>query len=52
MFSSPLLVLSVATAISDQSNCGGENSNGSDNPHDANSETCSESLSALSSFET
>ncbi|KAL9405161.1 hypothetical protein Peur_002133 [Populus x canadensis] len=52
MFSSPLLVLSVATAISDQSNCSGENSNGSNNSHEADSETCSESLSVLSSFET
>uniref|UniRef100_A0A6M2F226 CRAL-TRIO domain-containing protein n=1 Tax=Populus davidiana TaxID=266767 RepID=A0A6M2F226_9ROSI len=52
MFSRPLLVLSVATAISDQSNCSGENSNGSDNSHEADSETCSESHSALSSFET
>eukprot|EP00258_Populus_trichocarpa_P048730 XP_024464749.1 SEC14-like protein 5 isoform X1 [Populus trichocarpa] len=51
MFSRPLLVLSVATAISDQSNRSGENSNGTNNSH-ADSETCSESLSAHSSFET
>ncbi|KAJ6964243.1 hypothetical protein NC652_002505 [Populus alba x Populus x berolinensis] len=52
MFSRPLLVLSVATAISNQSNCSGENSNGSNNSHEADSETCSESHSALSSLET
>ncbi|KAJ6984373.1 hypothetical protein D5086_017697 [Populus alba] len=51
MFSRPLLVLSIATAISDQSNRSGENSNGTDNSHD-DSETCSESLSAHSAVET
>ncbi|KAJ6715896.1 SEC14 CYTOSOLIC FACTOR FAMILY PROTEIN / PHOSPHOGLYCERIDE TRANSFER FAMILY PROTEIN [Salix koriyanagi] len=50
MFSRPLLVLSVATAIADQSNHSGENSNGTNDSH-ADSETCSESLSAHSSFE-